>query len=587
MAVSVWDDGFGISVPREFQTVKGSISRALEGFLREDGTNGIDMYVAKAWDYPGLVETYVKGMKKVREEHVPALFHITEVTQPQGHSTSGSHERYKTEERLEWEKKMDCNKVMAAWMIQTGLAMEDQIKAIQQRALTYVKEEKVKAWKAFSDPLKVRFSELKELLQNGSSAELVNEMQLELKALQNPSRAELLALARKTLQLDAHHAQKNESLQVWVNELMSQGELDYHTRLYSDSNRAALNVPVVHPVYSDDSQSINGYQILNDYFDQMLEKYPELIAFGEDVGQIGDVNQGFAGMQAKYGVQRVFDAGIREWSILGGAIGTSIRGLRPIAEMQYLDYLVYALSPISDDLATVRYRSNGMQMAPAIIRTRGHRLEGIWHAGSPMSMLLGSVQGIYLLVPRNMVQAAGFYNTMLQSDDPAIIIECLNGYRLREKRPDNMGEYTVPLGSPDVLIEGTDVSLVTYGSCIRIAEEACARLEKVGISVELIDVQTLIPFDLEHSILNSVKKTNRVVFLDEDVPSGATAYMSNKVMEEQGAFQYLDSAPVSITAAPHRTPYGSDGDYFSKPNIEDVFDKIYAVMHETDPQRFS
>ncbi len=585
MSVSVWDDGYGISVPREYQTIKGSISRALEGFLREDGTNGIDMYVVPAWDYPRLVETYARGVKKVREDHVPALFHITEATQPQGHSTSGSHERYKSADRLAWESEMDCNKKMAEWMINVGIATADQIEEIKERARDYVKEQKNEAWKAYNDPVLQAKKELQGLVK-GSSQDGQQIYAEGLKELYQAGLSEYVSLARQVRQRDVARAHSNPGLNDWIDTRMGDGARLYDTKLYSDTDKAAVRVPVVHPEYSESSETLSGFQILNEFFDMKLSEIPELLAFGEDVGQIGDVNQGFAGMQEKYGELRVFDAGIREWSILGGAIGASMRGLRPIAEMQYLDYLVYALAPITDDLATVRYRSNGQQMAPAIIRTRGHRLEGIWHAGSPMGMLLGSVRGIYLLTPRNMVQAAGFYNTMLKSDDPAIIIECLNGYRLREKRPDNLGEYTVPLGSPDILIEGADISLVTYGSCVRVAEEAVRRLEQVGICVELIDVQTLIPFDLEHTISRSLSKTNRLVLLDEDVPGGATAYMQQQVLEVQDGFKYLDAMPCCITAAEHRPPYGSDGDYFSKPNADDVFEKLYEIMHESDPERF-
>jgi len=583
LAVNVWDDGYGISVPREFQTVKSSISRALEGFLVDDQGNGIDMYVHEAWDYPGLVEMYSRGVKKCREQHIPALFHITECTQPQGHSTSGSHERYKNEERLQWEQDHDCITLMRKWMIDVGLATAERLDDLREEAKNYVKEQKQLAW----DSLQSRVTAVKhDLIQvitaaHGEDAgahteKVINDLFL-------PSISDMLSEARKLRDQYRAQGEAPTELQAWIDRQMSQAHEYYHTHLHSETSASALQVPITSPSYSDSSESINGYQILNEYFDMMLERRPELIAFGEDVGQIGDVNQGFAGLQEKYGIHRVFDAGIREWSIAGGAIGTAMRGFRPIAEMQYLDYLVYAMSPLTDDLATLRYRSAGQQMAPAIIRTRGHRLEGIWHAGSPIGMLLGAMRGIYLLTPRSMVQAVGFYNTMLQSDDPAIIIECLNGYRLHERRPDNLGDYTVPLGVPEVLIDGTDVTLVTYGSCIREAEEACERLAHMDISVELIDVQSLLPFDLEHSIVHSVEKTNKLVLLDEDVPGGATAYMMQKILEEQQAYRYLDAQPVCITAHAHRTPFGSDGDYHTKPNADDICDRIYAMMQEYRP----
>ncbi len=583
MAVNVWDDGYGISVPREFQTVKSSISRALEGFLIDDQGNGIDMYVHQAWDYPGLVEMYARGVKKCREQHIPALFHITECTQPQGHSTSGSHERYKDAERLQWEQDHDCITLMRKWMIEVGLATAERLDELREEARNYVKEQKQMAWKSLQTRVDEVRDELTSVVAAAYGKEAEAAVNKTISDLFLPSSSDILSVARKLR--DDYRAQgiATSDLQAWIDRQMSQAHEYYHTHLHSETSASALQVPIISPIYSEHSEKLNGYQILNEYFDIMLERRPELIAFGEDVGQIGDVNQGFAGMQEKYGVHRVFDAGIREWSIAGGAIGAAMRGLRPIAEMQYLDYLVYAMSPLTDDLATVRYRSAGQQMAPAIIRTRGHRLEGIWHAGSPIGMLLGAMRGIYLLTPRNMVQAAGFYNTMLQSDDPAIIIECLNGYRLHERKPDNLGDYTVPLGVPEVLRQGSDVTLVTYGSCVREAEEACERLAQMDISVELIDVQSLLPFDLEHSIVHSVSKTNKLVLLDEDVPGGATAYMMQKILEEQQAYRFLDAQPVCITAHAHRTPFGSDGDYHTKPNADDICERVYAIMHEYRP----
>jgi pyruvate/2-oxoglutarate/acetoin dehydrogenase E1 component/TPP-dependent pyruvate/acetoin dehydrogenase alpha subunit len=591
LAVSVWDDGYGISVPIDYQTIKKSISKALSGFQRTETEEGFDIYTAKAWDYPALCELYEKGIDQVRKSHVPALFHIQEVTQPQGHSTSGSHERYKSKERLQWEQDRDCIRVMRQWIIDSGIAAEEEVDKIAEDAKKTVREAKTQAWKAFNDPVKKAFRELNALYDaiievTGESSPLV-ELKKELNALLSPLMHEIIKNGRRALiELAGFQSQEIDALRNWMRDKESVAHQQYHTNLYSETSNSALQVPVVPALFTEDSPLVNGYQVLNTFFDKALERYPNLIAFGEDVGQIGDVNQGFAGLQEKYGDQRVFDTGIREWTIMGQAIGLAMRGFRPIAEIQYLDYLIYGLEPLSDDLATLRYRTNGLQHAPAIIRTRGHRLEGIWHAGSPIGMLLGALRGMYLLVPRDMTQAAGFYNTLLQSDDPAVVIECLNGYRLKEKLPDNISEFTVPLGLPEILAEGSDVTLVTYGSCVRIAQEALPLLEASGISVELIDVQSLLPFDLEEIILSSLKKTNRIVFLDEDVPGGGTAYMMQKVLEEQGGYSFLDSAPVTITAHEHRPPFGSDGDYFSKPNAEDVCLAIYKLMRETDPSSF-
>lgn len=590
LAVSVWDDGYGISVPIDLQTTKKSISAALDGFKRNEKGEGIHIFKGKAWNYPELVALYDSGIAQVRKEGAPALFHIQEVTQPQGHSTSGSHERYKDETRLKWEEEKDCITAMARWMVDSGIATEDQIKVIREKAKAHAKEGKDKAWKAFYEPVKMLKSEVEGILGTLAErgyTELVKPGQKELKNAFNPLWNDILEVARRTL-LKSHGLPQDDfsELKELVDRQYRLGERKYHTHLYSNSQSSALKVPILTKEISEDSKKLSGYQILNEFFDMKLGAHKEILAFGEDVGQIGDVNQGFAGLQEKYGADRVFDTGIREWTIMGQAIGTAMRGLRPIAEIQYLDYLIYGLQPLTDDLATLRYRSNGIQKAPAIIRTRGHRLEGIWHAGSPLGMLTHSLRGMYLAVPRDMVQAAGIYNTLLQSDDPAVVIECLNGYRLKETRPDNLGEYTVPLGVPEVLREGADLTLVTYGSCIRIAEDACVDLEEMGISVELIDVQTLLPFDLEGVILSSLKKTNRIVFLDEDVPGGATSYMMQQVLEEHDGYRYLDSEPKTITAKAHRPPYGSDGDYFSKPNREDIFEVIYKIMHEARPDEF-
>ncbi len=587
LAVSVWDDGYGISVPIDYQTTKASISEALAGFQVDEDGSGIEIYTAKGWDYPGLLKMYLEGIEKMRDTHVPALFHIQELTQPQGHSTSGSHERYKSKERLDWEREWDCLVQMERWIIAQELATPKECEEIRKRAKANAKAARDRAWKAYNHPSQQKLRKLIEIYQELiPSVPAIAEVEKELQHLIDPLVSELLHSARRASYLSlGSTAPARARLMEWIQKEQETGKQRYSAHLYSHSPQSALRVPTVPPVYSEQSPVKNGFEILNTFFDKIFEKYPNVYAFGEDLGNIGDVNQGFANLQKKYGESRIFDTGIREWSIMGQAIGMAMRGLRPIAEIQYLDYLIYGLEPLSDDLATLRYRTNGIQQAPAIIRTRGHRLEGIWHAGSPTSMIVGALRGMYVLTPRNMVQAAGFYNTLLQSDDPAIIIECLNGYRLKEKLPDNIGEYTVPLGVPDILETGSDVTLVTYGSCVRVAQEGVALLKQHGISVELIDVQTLLPFDLEHRIVESLKKTNRIVFLDEDVPGGATAYMMQEVLEVQGGYRYLDSPPITLTAAAHRPPYGSDGDYFSKPNAEDVFESIYKMVYEAEPGR--
>lgn len=586
MLISVWDDGYGISVPNKYQTTKGHISTVLEGFRLNENGEGISIYTAKCWDYEGLCNLYQAATDLVRRTHVPALVHVEDCTQQLGHSTSGSHERYKSPERLAWERETDCNLVMANWMVQTGIATAEEIAGMQERAKKFVKESRDKAWRKVAEPINEELSQLKSYYKSLPVNQLRNsakvlELSKEADAFYNPAYADLVRNAKRLLfALKGETGVDLTGFEDFVSRSRNLAHKRYHAHLYSSSKYSALNVPAVKPVVSATSPVKNGFEVLNNFFDIALSKYPNLFAFGEDVGKIGGVNQGFMGMQDKYGEDRVFDTGIREWSIMGQAIGMAMRGLRPIAEIQYLDYLIYGLQPLTDDLATLRYRSNNQQQAPAIIRTRGHRLEGIWHSGSPMGMILNSLRGIYVLVPRNFVQAAGMYNTMLQSDDPAIVIECLNGYRLKETMPDNIGEYTVPLGIPEVLNTGEHITLVTYGSCVRVAQEAASMLNEHGISVELIDVQTLLPFDLQHRIVESVRKTNRVVFLDEDYPGGGTAFMLQEVLEKQGGYQYLDSPPVTITSWPHRPPYGSDGDYFSKPNPEQVFEVIYGMAEE-------
>ena len=586
LVIAVWDDGYGISVPTEYQTAKGSISEALKGFAKDKKSQkGIDLYTVKGWDYPDLCITFDKAVRKARKNHTPVVIHVQELTQPQGHSTSGSHERYKSKQRLAWEIEYDCLRKMEEWMIQKSILDHDQTDELKKEARRYVREQKHYSWARFQEVNNQELKKYRSLLDDIVTQNAIpidaNSLHIELSDIVNPTVNEILSHARKL-----HFDIKSKGWQVppqltsiveqWTGKLKD----TYSTHLYSTSRHSALKVPVVPAQYSQSSVELNGYQVINQYFDMAMSRNPKIIAFGEDVGHIGDVNQGFAGLQEKYGKERVFDTGIREWTILGQGLGCAMRGLRPIAEIQYLDYLVYALPLLTDDLASLRYRSANLQQAPMIIRTRGHRLEGVWHTGSPMGMMLHSLRGIYLLTPRNMVQAAGLYNTMLQSDDPAIIVECLNGYRLKEKLPDNIGDFTVPLGMPEVLNQGVHVSIVTYGSCVRLAIQAATILEDLGISAEIIDIQTLIPFDLEHVILNSIKKTNKVIFLDEDVPGGASAYMMQQVIEVQDAFKYLDAKPVTLTAKDHRTPYGSDGDYYAKPQVSDIVKAAYELVME-------
>jgi len=587
MLVSVWDDGYGISVPKEFQTVKKSISKALEGMLLNDEGEGIYIEVVKGYEYDSLLKAYMKVSEKVRKNHIPALVHVTDLTQPQGHSTSGSHERYKSKDRLEWEANHDCIEMMIKWMLGNKLVSETEVAELRKQAKELVKQEAAEAWKEFQNPFLDLMEELKTVasaLSQDSSA--LKNFQEAIKTSFGVSLGFVAKVARN-LRSDLLLEQvSSPELSAFIQKVNSIGHDKYHTHLYGEGEDSALNIPVVHPQYEKDAKKEVGYQILNNYFDQLFAKNDTVVAFGEDVGNIGDVNQGFAGLQEKYGIERIWDEGIREWSIMGQTIGLAQRGIRPIAEIQYLDYIVYGLEPLVDDLTTLRYRSNGTQIAPAIIRTRGHRLEGIWHAGSPLGMLTHALRGMYLAVPRNMVQAVGIYNTLIQSSDPALVIEPLNSYRYREALPSNIGEYTVALGQPDILIEGQDVTLVTYGSMVRIAEAAVNKLAEHDINVELIDVQTLLPFDTEHSIVESLKKTNKIIFLDEDIPGGATSFMMQQVLEVQGGYKHLDGAPISVTAHEHRTPFGSDGDYFTKPNEQDVFEAVYKVMHQYSPSSF-
>ncbi|TSA51228.1 MAG: transketolase [Sphingobacteriales bacterium] len=591
LAISVWDDGFGISVPQKYQTTKENISEIVSGFQTDENGNGIDIYTVNGWDYPALMETYTKAIAKTRDTHIPCLIHVKELTQPQGHSTSGSHERYKTKERLEWEKDFDCNKKMREWIIKTAIASTDELDEIENESKREVRDAARHALKDFNQPLKEERDELSELLEEVAAqsefAEIILQKKEELVKMPDAIRKDALITAREILLLTRNeNPSVRQQLVDWKNNYLARCNRIYTSQLTSESKHAALKVAEVKPVYDENAIYVNGFEVLNAFFDYALSNNNQLIAFGEDVGRIGDVNQGFAGLQAKHGEHRVFDTGIREATIIGQGIGMAMRGLRPIAEIQYLDYLLYALQPLSDDLATLLYRSAGGQKAPLIIRTRGHRFEGIWHTGSPIGMILNSIRGINFCVPRNMTQAAGFYNTLLQSDEPALVIECLNGYRLKERLPSNIGKFTVPLGVPEVIREGDDITIVTYGSCCRIAEEAAEKAALVGISVEIVDVQTLLPFDLHNGIVESIKKTNRVIFLDEDVPGGASAFMMQKVLEEQNALQHLDSLPKTITAKENRGAYASDGNYFCKPNAEDVFETVYAIMRESNPNSF-
>lgn len=583
----IYDDGYAISVPIEYQTTKSSISKALEGLLIDESGKGIHIIVAKAWDYQELCLAFEKASQLARKKHKAVLLHIQECTQPQGHSTSGSHERYKSKERLDWEREYDCNFKMEEWLIKNGLLSENDVISIHDEAKNYVREVVKKVWRAYEDPILEDLEGLKELIKDlpdeAKAIPEVAEVRSEIKKLVNPFKSELHSIARKVRNALQYNGMYSEALSTYLGKKQISADLNYHNKLYSETPLAALNVVPVKPVYRSDSQMKTGYQIINKFFNSAFEKRNNLIAFGEDLGKIGDVNQGFAGLQEIFGENRIMDAGIREWTLVGQALGASMRGLRTIVDIQYLDYLAYAYSPLSDDVATLRYRTDGIQRCPMIVRTRGHRLEGIWHSGSPMGMILNGMKGIYLCVPHNFVQAAGFYNTLLDSDDPGIVIECLNAYRLKEMEPENLVDIRLPLGVPDILVQGSDITLVTYGACVRVVLKAAEMLKKFNIHCEVIDVQTLMPFDTEHTISHSVKKTSKVLFIDEDLPGGATAFMMREVLEVQGAFKYLDAAPRCLSAKDHRTPYGSDGDYYTKPNPDSVFELVYEMMKEYKP----
>ncbi len=591
MVISVWDDDYGISVTNEYQITKSEISEALQGFKREADKNGYELLVVKGWDYDGLMNAYKRAAKIAREDHVPVLIHVTEMTQPQGHSTSGSHERYKSKERLAWEKEFDCVPQFRKYILENELATEKELDAIDQEAKELVKKEKDKAWKAFTTSIQSELKEAVTLIQkagakSGQRAQ-VDQMAKDLSKTLNPVRMDVIGTVRKALWVMRNDPVDIKSnLLTWYKQQQKINENRYSSHLYSESSEKAVDIDAVEAVFEKDTPLVDGREVLKACFDKMLERDPRVFAFGEDVGKIGDVNQAFAGLQAKYGELRVTDTGIREMTIIGQGIGAALRGLRPIAEIQYLDYLVYALNTLTDDLACLHYRTKGGQKAPVIIRTRGHRLEGVWHSGSPISMILGSLRGILLCVPRNMTQAAGMYNLLLEGDEPAIMIEVLNGYRIKEKMPVNIGEFKVSLGKVEVIREGTDITFVTYGAMCGIALKAADHLAKMGISLEVIDVQTLLPFDVEQNILKSIKKTNRVIFADEDNPGGASAYMMQQVIEGQKAYYYLDAEPSTISAKAHRPAYSSDGDYFSKPSVDDVVEKVYAMMSEARPGEF-
>ncbi|GGE12523.1 alpha-ketoacid dehydrogenase subunit alpha/beta [Psychroflexus salis] len=591
MVINVWDDDYGISVHAKHQTTKENISEILKGFQREEGTNGFEILKVKGWDYPSLIEAYQKAEKFAREEHVPVLIHVVELTQPQGHSTSGSHERYKSKERLEWEKENDCNFKMRQWILDHGMATEEDLSQLEKDIKKQVRDGKKAAWTAFGKQAKQENKEAIALLTDLANASenkaFIQPLVNELKENTEPLKSVVIATARKALRFVRNeNIEPKTKLINWITDFKNRIQPQYSSNLQSESKWKATNIEAIDPIYDTDAKEVDARMILRDNFDKIFENKPKALIFGEDSGEIGDVNQGLEGLQEKYGSIRVADTGIREATILGQGIGMALRGLRPIAEIQYLDYILYALQIMSDDLATTAYRTAGKQKAPLIVRTRGHRLEGIWHSGSPMGGVLNLIRGVHVLVPRNMTKAAGFYNTLLASDEPGLIVECLNGYRLKEKMPSNLGEFKTAIGQVETIREGSDITLVSYGSTLRIVLQAANELQELGIDAEVIDVQSLVPFDLNHDIVKSVAKTNRLMVIDEDVPGGASAYILQKIIDEQNAYMHLDSKPQCLTAKAHRPAYGTDGDYFSKPSSDDVFEQVYAIMHEFKPSRF-
>lgn len=589
MVMSVWDDEYGISVHARYQTTKESISEILKGFQRDEENNGYEIFTVKGWDYPTLVATYQKAAAIAREEHVPVLIHVDELTQPQGHSTSGSHERYKNAERLAWEAEFDCLAQMRNWLIENNLATAEELDEIDETSRKEVLEGKKAAWNAFVSPMKSEQNELVSLLNSiASSSEnkvFIEKYANDLASIKEPIRKDIITTARKVLRLIIKENSKG-TLATWIKNYTEKIQPKFSSHLFSQSDKNVLTTKAVEPTYYNSAEEVDARLVLRDNFDAIFNKYPETLIFGEDAGNIGDVNQGLEGMQEKYGELRVADAGIREATILGQGIGMAMRGLRPIAEIQYLDYLLYAIQIMSDDLATLQYRTRGRQKAPLIIRTRGHRLEGIWHSGSPMGMIINAIRGIHVLVPRNMTKAAGFYNTLLETDEPALVVECLNGYRLKEKMPTNLGEFKTPIGVVETIKSGNDITVVSYGSTLRIIEQAAKELLEVGIDVEIIDAQSLLPFDINHDCAKSVSKTNRLLVVDEDVPGGASAFILQQIVDEQNGYQFLDSQPQTMAAKAHRPAYGTDGDYFSKPSAEDIFEKVYAIMHEAMPEKY-
>ncbi|MEM7486234.1 MAG: thiamine pyrophosphate-dependent enzyme [Bacteroidota bacterium] len=591
MIMCIWDDAYGISVPAEFHTTKGDISEVLKGLQRDDKNEGYEILKVKGWDYTALIHAFENASEIARESHVPVLIHVTELTQPQGHSTSGSHERYKSEERLIWERENDCNKKFRAWILENNICTEQDLKSLEREIKQTVRAAKKEAWTEFLKPHLNEKNQLVQLLEDAAdkspNQNFIAKIKNDLIAIEEPLKKDLASKSRKALRyLLGETTQEKLQLQQWVEDFLASAQPKYSSHLYSEQNTNVLGVEANPPEYTEDSEQVDGRIILRDNFDKLFEKYPEALVFGEDTGNIGDVNQGLEGLQKKYGPYRVADTGIRETTIIGQGIGLALRGLRPIAEIQYLDYIMYALQTLSDDLATLMYRTVGKQKAPLIVRTRGHRLEGIWHSGSQMGGLVHLLRGMYILVPRNMTQAAGFYNTLMKSDEPALVIESLNGYRLKEKKPSNLGEFCVPVGKVETLKEGTDITLLSYGSTLRIVEKVAKELLEVGIDAEVIDAQSLLPFDVSHDVVKSLKKTNRLLIIDEDVPGGCSAYLLQEILEKQGGYNFLDSAPQTLTAKAHRPAYASDGDYFSKPNAEDIFEKVYAIMNETDPNSY-
>ncbi len=591
MVMSIWDDEYGISVHAKYQTTKENISEILKGFQRSEGEDGYEIIRVKGWDYPELIEVYSRASNIAREEHVPVLIHVQQLTQPQGHSTSGSHERYKSKERLEWEAKYDCNVKMREWIIGSEIATEETLAEIEKEIKKQVRDGKKAAWDAFVAPQKIEQEEavllLGNLAENCTNKNFIEKIKNELASEKEPLRRDILASTRKALRyVLGEDSTEKKQLQDWIANYFETIQPKYSAHLYSEAKVNAKTIKEVLPSYASDAEEVDGRVIIRDNFDAIFTKHPEVLIFGEDSGEIGDVNQGLEGMQEKYGKLRVADVGIREATILGQGIGMAMRGLRPIAEIQYLDYIMYCLQIMSDDLVTVRYRTNGTQKAPLIVRTRGHRLEGIWHSGSQMGGLIHFLRGMYILVPRNMTKAAGFYNTLLETDEPALVIECLNGYRLKEKLPNNLGEFRTPIGVVETVKEGKDITLISYGSTLRIVQEAAKELQQAGIDAEIIDVQSLLPLDLKKDMVESVKKTNRLLVIDEDVPGGASAYILNEIIDNQNGYQYLDSKPQALTAKEHRPAYGTDGDYFCKPSVEDVFEKVYEMMHEANPSEY-